>query len=208
MKEEAKQAIDVAAGGVTLSAYLSWIPEATAIASLIWVLLRIYETETVQKLIKKNKQEADALEPVTTLLTGLALAKEGINFIKSNLDTIDDAKAIGESLINIFEGHQEFNRKRFKGGLKDVAIEMIEYQQQQETLYELKMMLDLRFHNGFYDEIQAEYKKRLREQKEIDRQNQIRRRKRAEKILLLSLLFAAFGIVAVIIYIVMAQINR
>lgn len=148
------------------------------------------------------------MEPVTTLLTGLALAKEGINFIKSNLDTIDDAKAIGESLINIFEGHQEFNRKRFKGGLKDVAIEMIEYQQQQETLYELKMMLDLRFHNGFYDEIQAEYKKRLREQKEIDRQNQIRRRKRAEKILLLSLLFAAFGIVAVIIYIVMAQINR
>jgi len=148
------------------------------------------------------------LEPVTTILTGLALAKEGIDFIKSNLDTIDDARAIGERLINIFEGHQEFNKKRFNGGLKDVAIEMIEYQQQQEMLYELKMMLDLRFHNGFYDEIQAEYKKRLREQKEIDKQNRIRRKKQAEKILLLALLIAAFGIVAIIIYVVISQINR
>ena len=55
MNEEAKQAVDVAAGGVTLGAYFSWLPEATAIASLIWVLLRIYETETVQKIINKVK---------------------------------------------------------------------------------------------------------------------------------------------------------
>lgn len=55
MTEEAKQSIDVAAGGITLGAYFSWIPEATAIASLVWVLLRIYETDTVQKLIHKSK---------------------------------------------------------------------------------------------------------------------------------------------------------
>jgi len=54
MQEETKQVVDVTAGGVTLGAYFSWLPEATAVASLIWVLLRIYETETVQKLINKE----------------------------------------------------------------------------------------------------------------------------------------------------------
>jgi hypothetical protein len=54
MQEETKQVIDVTAGGVTLGAFFSWIPEATAVASLIWVLLRIWETETVQKLLNKE----------------------------------------------------------------------------------------------------------------------------------------------------------
>ena len=54
MQEDTKQVIDVTAGGVTLGAYFSWLPEATAVASLIWVLLRIYETETVKKLLNKE----------------------------------------------------------------------------------------------------------------------------------------------------------
>jgi len=54
MNEETKQVIDITAGGVTLGAYFSWIPEATALASLVWVLLRIYETETVRKLLGKS----------------------------------------------------------------------------------------------------------------------------------------------------------
>ncbi len=56
MNEESKQVVDVAAGGVTLGAYFQWIPEATAVASLIWVLLRIYETNTVQKLLGKLEE--------------------------------------------------------------------------------------------------------------------------------------------------------
>ena len=140
------------------------------------------------------------MEPVTTVLTGLALAKQGIDFIKSNLDTINDAKAIGEQLSNIFTGHQEFNKKRFSGGLKDVAIEMIEYKQQQEMLYELKMMLDLRFGNGFYDQIQAEYQKRLKEQKELERQEKIRKAKKIEQITIGGLLIAALGIVGVVLW--------
>jgi len=54
MQEETKQVIDVTAGGVTLGAYFAWIPEATAVASLVWVLLRIWETETIQKLVNKE----------------------------------------------------------------------------------------------------------------------------------------------------------
>jgi hypothetical protein len=147
------------------------------------------------------------VEPVTTVLTGLALAKQGIDFIKSNLDTINDAKAIGEQLSNIFTGHQEFNKKRFSGGLKDVAIEMIEYKQQQEMLYELKMMLDLRFGNGFYDQIQAEYQKRLREQKELERQEKIRKAKKIEQITIGGLLIAALGIAGVVLWFVVSKLR-
>lgn len=147
------------------------------------------------------------MEPVTTVLTGLALAKQGIDFIKSNLDTINDAKAIGEQLSNIFTGHQEFNKKRFSGGLKDVAIEMIEYKQQQEMLYELKMMLDLRFGNGFYDQIQAEYQKRLKEQKELERQEKIRKAKKIEQITIGGLLIAALGIVGVVLWFVVNKLR-
>ena len=147
------------------------------------------------------------MEPITTVLTGLALAKQGIEFIKSNLDTINDAKAIGEQLSNIFQGHQQFNKQRFNGGLKDVAIEMIEYKQQEEMLYELKMLLDFRFGNGFYDQVQAEYIKRQREQKELDRLARIAKRKRLEKIFLGGLLIAAFGIVGVILTVIIAQLR-
>ena len=147
------------------------------------------------------------MEPVTTVLTGLALAKQGIDFIKSNLDTINDAKAIGEQLSNIFIGHQEFNKKRFSGGLKDVAIEMIEYKQQQEMLYELKMMLDLRFGNGFYDQIQAEYQKRLKEQKELERQERIRKAKKIEQITIGGLLIAALGIAGVVLWFIVNKLR-
>ena len=54
MTDEGKQVADVAAGGVTISAVMAWIPEATALLSLVWVCIRIYETETVKKVIGKE----------------------------------------------------------------------------------------------------------------------------------------------------------
>ena len=54
MTDEGKQVADVAAGGVTISAVIAWIREATAILSLVWVCIRIYETETIRKVIGKE----------------------------------------------------------------------------------------------------------------------------------------------------------
>tara|TARA_R100000278_G_scaffold47072_1_gene40816 strand:+ start:2979 stop:3152 length:174 start_codon:yes stop_codon:yes gene_type:complete len=54
MTEDAKQVTDVAAGGVTISAFMAWIPEATALLSLVWVCIRIYETDTVKNIIRKS----------------------------------------------------------------------------------------------------------------------------------------------------------
>ena len=55
--EEIKQVTDVAAGGVTISAFMAWIPEATALLSLVWVCIRIYETDTVKFFIGKKDNE-------------------------------------------------------------------------------------------------------------------------------------------------------
>lgn len=117
------------------------------------------------------------MEPVSTVLTGLALAKSAIGFIKENLETLDDAKAIGEQLANIFKGHKEFNKERYSGGpsIKQVAIQKIEYQQQQESLYELKMLLDLRFGHGFYDGVLKEFQDQERVYKEEQKKKSIRR---------------------------------
>ena len=54
MKDVDKSVIDLGAIGVTTGALFEVLPSITALASLVWVLLRIYETETVQKLLKKQ----------------------------------------------------------------------------------------------------------------------------------------------------------
>jgi len=54
MSEENKIIIDVAAGTGTVAAWLEMAPDAVALVTGVWVLIRIWETKTVQKLIGKN----------------------------------------------------------------------------------------------------------------------------------------------------------
>ena len=58
MNPEAKALTDGAALTVTFSSMMGWMtPIATLIGSLlgiVWMAIRIYETETVQKLLNKN----------------------------------------------------------------------------------------------------------------------------------------------------------
>jgi len=58
MNSEVKTLADGAALTVTLSGVMGWMtPVATLVGSLlgiVWMGIRIYETETVQKLVRKN----------------------------------------------------------------------------------------------------------------------------------------------------------
>lgn len=49
-----KTLVDISALGVTAGAFFQVLPSITALASLIWVCIRIYETETVKKLLGKK----------------------------------------------------------------------------------------------------------------------------------------------------------
>lgn len=50
---ETKQVFDLGSIGIVVASVLSWIPAATAVLSFVWVAIRIYETPTVQSIIKR-----------------------------------------------------------------------------------------------------------------------------------------------------------
>ena len=56
MQEEAKAAVDALAVTTTVSTLMGWLPAVAAALSIIWTIIRIIETETVQKLFKKDKE--------------------------------------------------------------------------------------------------------------------------------------------------------
>ena len=58
MDDHAKTIIDVSSITVVLATLVEWLPAAAALASLIWSLIRIYETETVQKLVGKCRKQS------------------------------------------------------------------------------------------------------------------------------------------------------
>ncbi len=50
MPEEQKVLVDVAAGTGTAAAYFDMAPNIVALFTGVWVLIRIWETETIKKL--------------------------------------------------------------------------------------------------------------------------------------------------------------
>ena len=54
MTEETKLVVDLAAGTITITALMKIVPAATAILSLVWICIRIWETETVKKLTNRE----------------------------------------------------------------------------------------------------------------------------------------------------------
>ena len=54
MTEEQKILVDVAAGTGTAAAFMDMAPNAVALMTGIWVVIRIWETETVKKLTGRD----------------------------------------------------------------------------------------------------------------------------------------------------------
>lgn len=55
--EHDKYAIDAIAAGLTGGAIMDWLPELTALVTLIWVLIRVWETKTVRCLFRKLRSK-------------------------------------------------------------------------------------------------------------------------------------------------------
>jgi chromate transport protein ChrA len=51
--EGMKPAGDILSIGVVLATLASWLPSVAAIFTIIWTAIRIYETQTVQRLLGK-----------------------------------------------------------------------------------------------------------------------------------------------------------
>lgn len=55
MTEETKQAVDVMAASTGVMSLTAWLPPIASLFTIIWLGIRIYESTTIQKLLKNRK---------------------------------------------------------------------------------------------------------------------------------------------------------
>ena len=115
------------------------------------------------------------MEPISTALTGIALLKSSVDFIKSNISTAQDIGQIAGQIDAMFTGQkqvQEASNKKTGMGLADqfgvqsVAKEMIDAKLAAEQVAEVARMVDFRFGHGTWAAILAERQKRIQQAKE------------------------------------------
>ena len=56
MTQEGKQVIDVVAASTGVMSMVAWLPPLASIFTIIWLAIRIYETDTVKKLIDRKQK--------------------------------------------------------------------------------------------------------------------------------------------------------
>jgi len=126
------------------------------------------------------------VEPVTAVLSGIALFKQATSFIKDNINTVNDISGVAKQIDQMFTGQQQINKQRSKDanstanelGLSNVTESIIDAKLAQEQMSEVKNMINLRFGPNTWDEILNERKRRIDEIKE---QKKIARKKKMQK---------------------------
>ena len=54
--EEGKEVVDIAAASTCIMALAAWLPPIASLFTILWLGIRIYESETIKNLLKnKNK---------------------------------------------------------------------------------------------------------------------------------------------------------
>ncbi len=56
-QEPIKHVVDALAVGTVLGTLAAWLPPVAAIFTIVWSMIRIYETKTVQGLINRKKND-------------------------------------------------------------------------------------------------------------------------------------------------------
>ena len=59
MVETTKEMLDVAAASTAVLSMASWLPPTASILTIVWLGIRIYESDTVQSIVKGTKKELD-----------------------------------------------------------------------------------------------------------------------------------------------------
>ena len=55
MDEHTKDALDIAAGSTAIMTMAAWLPPTASLLTIVWLGIRIYESDTVQKLVHGKK---------------------------------------------------------------------------------------------------------------------------------------------------------
>jgi len=126
------------------------------------------------------------VEPVSAVLTGIALVKKSVDFIKSNISTAQDIGDIIGHVDKALNGQQEVIKARDKANVdhfavENVAKEVIDAKLAQEHLYEMKQLINLRFGHGTWEYILEERKKRIDAKKKAIKIAKAKARKKQEE---------------------------
>ena len=54
MTQEGKQVLDLAAASTGIMSVAAWLPPIASLFTIVWLGIRIYESDTIQKLIHKR----------------------------------------------------------------------------------------------------------------------------------------------------------
>ena len=116
------------------------------------------------------------MEFVTATLTGIALVKKSVDFIKENINTVNDIKGIAQQIDGFFEGEAQMNKRQGKGlgikaqfGIESTASDFIDRKLLEEQRNELKNLINMRFGPTAWDQIIKERADRINQAKEQQR---------------------------------------
>ena len=148
------------------------------------------------------------VEPVTAVLTGIALVKKSVDFVKSNISTAQDIGQLIGHIDKAMTGEQQVIKARDKANVdhfavENVAQEVIDAKIAKEQLYELSQLIDHRFGHGTWRFILAERKKRIDAKKQAIREAKAAKLKQQQQIAeyikygLITLVTIAFIAVAI-----------
>ena len=127
---------------------------------------------------------------VAEILTGIALVQKSVDFIKSNIGTVNDIKDIAKQIDGFFLGEEQMNKGQGKGlslkeqfgSVENTANDFINRKLLEERRNELKQLINLRFGPTAWDSILAERAERINQAKEAQKQARAKARKEQEEI--------------------------
>ena len=128
---------------------------------------------------------------VAEILTGIALVKKSVDFIKENISTVQDIQGIAKQIDGFFLGEEQMNKGQGKGmsimeqfgSVESSATDYIDRKLLEEKRQELKQVINLRFGPQAWDQIIAERAERINQAKEAQRQARMQAKKRQDELL-------------------------
>ena len=56
VQESVKETVEIVAASTGLLSLVAWLPPTASLFTIVWLGIRIYESETIQKLVHKDKE--------------------------------------------------------------------------------------------------------------------------------------------------------
>ena len=145
---------------------------------------------------------------VAEILTGIALVQKSVEFIKSNISTVNDIKGIAKQIDGFFLGEEQMNKEQGKGmsiaeqfgSVESSANDFINRKLLEEKREELKFIIIMRFGPTTWDQIIAERAAKINKAKEAVRLQKVEARQKQKEIVdTLQTMAIIFCVIAVFI---------